>query len=138
MKPFKINRNSWQYKLNRNFFNTHGYNVYYMHDTWEPRHKNFCAYWKVTMSRVIFALILVFFAGLFFFTIGHAAYQNPVDTLILAAIIIISIAGTVGIFSLAHYIDKRKKKHEKVPESLFIQRYKAYKSKICPMVEYDN
>ena len=31
--------------------------------------------------------------------------------------------------------EMREKKE--VPESLFVQRYKAYKSKVCPGVEYE-
>lgn len=135
MKPFKINRNSWHYKLNRKFFNTWGDNEYYMHDSWEPRHNNFCAYWRATMFRVIWAITLTVFAGLFLFVTGNAIYEHPIDFLIIIGSIIGIIAFAVAVTSVGYWLQKREKKE--VPESLFVQRYKAYKSKVCPGVEYE-
>jgi hypothetical protein len=135
MKPFKINRNSWHYKLNRKFFNAYGDNEYYMHDSWEPRHNNFCAYWRATMFRVIFAIFLSVFVGLFFFVLGGAVYQHPIDFLISISSILGIIALGIIVVFCTNWLQKREKKE--VPESLFMQKYKAHKSKICPMVEYD-
>ena len=135
MKPFKINRNSWHYKLNRKFFNTYGDNEYYMHDSWEPRHNNFCAYWRATMFRVIWAIVLTLLAGLFLFVTGNAIYEHPIDFLIVIGTILGLILLFAAALGLSHWLQKREKKE--VPESLFVQRYRAYKSKICPGVEYD-
>lgn len=133
MKPFKINRNSWHYKLNQNFFNNYQYSMEY---NWEPRHNNFCAYWRATMFRVIWAIALTVFAGLFLFVTGNAVYEHPIDFLIIIGSIIGIIAFAVAVTSVGYWLQKREKKE--VPESLFVQRYKAYKSKVCPMVEYDS
>ena len=132
MKPFKINRNSWHYKLNQNFFNNYQYSMEY---NWEPRHNNFCSYWRATMLRVIWAIILTFFAGSFLFVTGNIIYEHPIDFLIIIGSIIGMIAFAVAVTSVGYWLQKREKKE--VPESLFVQRYKAYKSKVCPGVEYE-
>lgn len=134
MKPFVINRDSWHYKLNRKFFNTYGDNEYYMHDSWEPRHNNFCAYWRATMFRVVWAIFLAVFAGFFFFVMGDAVYHHPIDFLIVIGSIlgIILLCGLTAL-GINRFRDRERKE---VPESLFMQKYKAHKSKICPMVEF--
>jgi hypothetical protein len=38
---------------------------------------------------------------------------------------------------LSEYFEKRKYQNKEVPDSLFVAKYKSYKSKVCPMVEYD-
>ena len=139
MKTFKINRNSWHYKLNRKFFNTWGDNEYYMQDSWEPKHNNFCAYWRATMFRAIWVIFLAVFAGICLFAMGIAAYQHPWDTLIVVGSVISIIAFLVFGIALSETIEviKSKREEKAAPESLFVQRYRAYKSKVCPMVEYD-
>ena len=137
MKAFVINRNSWHYKLNRNFMNE--YNSYEkgIEDKWEPRHKDCFSYWRSTVFRVIaVCLFVVFIAGTLYF-IGSAFYYYPIDSLII-------IGTTLGFFAfliLTFFISEKLKsissKHEPKPESLLVQRYRAYKSKICPMVEYE-
>jgi hypothetical protein len=134
MKPFKINRNSWHYKFNKNFFNNDDYCMEYR---WEPRHNNFCSYWRSTMGRMLVAAILGstvigMLAGLGVFT-----YYDPIG----AAITVSTIAGfgaaVVCIVYFLEYLNKPKKTNSDKPDSLFMQKYKAHKAKICPMVEYD-
>jgi hypothetical protein len=141
MKPFKVNRNSWHYKLNQHFFNERGNNEWYMRDTWEQKHNNFCAYWRVTMFRLVTAI--AFTAGIlsFLFVIGVVAYQHPWDTFVVVgsvvgAILAFVTIGACGMF-LSEYFEKRKYQNKEVPDSLFVAKYKSYKSKVCPMVEYD-
>jgi hypothetical protein len=141
MKPFKVNRNSWHYKLNQHFFNERGYNEYYMQDTWERKYNNFCAYWRVTVFRLVTAI--AFTAGIlsFLFVIGVVAYQHPWDTFVVVgsvvgAILAFVTIGACGMF-LSEYFEKRKYQNKEVPDSLFVAKYKSYKSKVCPMVEYD-
>lgn len=138
MKPFKINRNSWHYKLNCNFFNSYGDNEWYMHDCWEPRHNNFCAYWRATMFRALGLAVVTLFAGSFLFTAGGAVYDHPWDALIIVGSVI-GIFALIAVMAFIKFkIDEfRSNPKEDKPESLFVQRYRAYKSKVCPMVEYD-
>lgn len=126
MKPFKINRNSWHYKLNKTFLQDSP--MYY----WEPDHNNFCSYWRST----VFRLIVLGFCLLVMFTlltlIGIAFYIDPISSLAMVGTIVGVIAAIVGIVV---YSENRKKKEPS--QSLIAQKYRAHKEKICPMVEFD-
>jgi hypothetical protein len=106
---------------------------------WEDNHNNFCSYWRATMFRFVFALAAATFIFAVSVMIGAAIYQNPWDALmvVLGVIGLFSVLG--GIFAFSVYLDdrKRKRKNEDIPDSLFVAKYKSYKSKVCPMVEYD-
>ena len=152
MKPFKINRNSWHYKMNTIFFNEYQYS---MERNWEPRHNNFCSYWRATFFRIVFitmfasfifallsmmVLFITMFASFIFDLLSMmvlGTIANPMAALAVLGVILAIIALIVG-GVLAHtgYTAYAKKNADK-PDSLFVQRYKAYKSKVCPMVEYD-
>jgi hypothetical protein len=137
MKSFKINRNSWHYKFNKNFMNEYGLTDYSMQNNWEPRHSDFCSYWRATVFRAIWASVLLFFAGLIIFAAGIGTYNNPVAALsiVLGGILFI---GTVILFFFGiEKLKARNKSKVNEPESLLMQKYRAHKSKICPMVEYD-
>jgi hypothetical protein len=135
MKPFKINRNSWHYKLNQNLLNDHQDHMEY----WEDKHNNFCSYWRATMFRLVFASAAAVFILLMLFVIGDVIYQNPLEALISISSAFGLCLALVGIFAFSMYLDdrKRKRKNEDIPDSLFVAKYKSYKSKVCPMVEYD-
>lgn len=139
MQPFKVNRDSWHYKLNQKFMNDRGDNEWYMRDNWEQRHNNFCSYWRVTMFRLLFALLIALFILMLLFAIGSGIYHDPWAALIIASSAIGLCSALVGTLALAAYIDnrRRERKHEEVQDSLFVAKYKSYKSKVCPMVEYD-
>ena len=135
MKPFKINRNTWHYKLNKNFFNEYQYS---MQRNWEPRHNNFCSYWRATMIRSVFAAFLVSLVCVGVYMLGNVVYYYPSETLKVVGIVTAMFATIFFIIMIALYLDDRKDKRADKPDSLFVQRYKAYKSKVCPMVEYDS
>lgn len=135
MKPFVINKDSWHFRLNMNFVNEHP------EWRWLQDHPDFCSYWRATIFRVIFAMLLAFVGFSFLFTLVYGAYTEPLKALIIAGILIAIIAG-IALFSLIyHYMQMRKykagdKNEEDKPESLLMQKYRAHKAKICPMVEY--
>lgn len=141
MKPFKINRNSWHYKLNKNFCNSEGY---WMERSWEPKHNNFCAYWRATMFRTIFAGCFAFGVLGLLVMFGQAVWMYPAETATVIGTIVGIIAAIVGAvtaeFSIRKFFEKRAKAREETgaPQSLVVQKYKTYKSKVCPMVEYDS
>ena len=135
MKPFKINRNSWHYKLNKNLLNDRQRHM----EHWETEHNNFCSYWRVTMFRLVFALAGFAIMLLLLTMIGVGIYQNPWEALMVVLGVIGVLSALVGIFAFSMYLDnrKRKRKNEDIPDSLFVAKLKSYKSKICPSVEYD-
>ena len=133
MKSFVINRNSWHYKLNRKFMNEYGWSDYRMEDQWEPRHNDFCSYWRATIFRMIGVAFVATGSIVFIAMIGSVVYMHPWETLRVVGTIIGVIVGFIAIIFLSLQADKSK---EKLNQNLFVQKYKAHKSKICPMVEY--
>ena len=127
MKPFKINRNPWHYKLNRNFMQDPN-----MQYHWEPAHSDFCSYWRATVLRLIVAAfcLLVMFTVLTL--IGAAVYMDPIGALVGFSAAVGVIGTAIGI---AAYIVNREKKEPS--QSLIAQKYRAHKEKICPMVEFE-
>ena len=132
MKPFVINRNSWHYELNKNFFQEYQYS---MERNWEPYHSDFCSYWRATIFRVIFAGFFALFAVSFLSVVGAGTYQYPIEALMIFGGIIGGIAFLVLVFFVLEKLKKRKDDNDK-PESLLVQKYRAHKSKICPMVDF--
>jgi RsiW-degrading membrane proteinase PrsW (M82 family) len=106
---------------------------------WEDKHNNFCSYWRATMFRLVFASAAAVFILLMLFVIGDVIYQNPLKALIIVGSTVGLFSAVFGIFLFSMYLDERKSKrnYEDIPDSLFVAKYKSYKSKVCPMVEYD-
>lgn len=137
MKPFNVNRDSWHYKLNQKLFNTYGDNEVYMSHQWEPSHNNFCAYWRATMFRLLGAAFFAFFATVAFVALVMlivAVSANPWPALytVLGTIgvlgFIVAVAATIA------YFDSRSPSTK--PDSLFVQKIKSSKAKVCPYVEF--
>ena len=130
MKPFKINRNTWHYKLNQKFMNNDGWTDYIMQKYWEPRHRDFCSYWRATIGRLLALafFITTVFTGLL--AVGNLVYMYPMAALWFVLVIIGTV---VGLLLISNRLKSRKQNQ---PEGLVSQRYRAYKSKVCPIVEY--
>lgn len=132
MKAFKINRNSWHYKLNKHFFNTYAHTMEFH---WEPKHKDFCSYWRATIYRMltIVALIIGAIAGVIIF--GAAVYFHTVQTFsVIASVLVVAAIVAAGVI-LSEKLENRTKPKTK-PESLLAQRYRAHKERICPIIEF--
>jgi peptidoglycan/LPS O-acetylase OafA/YrhL len=124
MKAFKINRDSWHYKLNKYFFNP----IYrWMEISWEPRHSDFCSYWRATITRLVAALALVALAILVVGTIGTVIYMYPIDA-------IITVGGIILLIAVIMLSEKLKELSANRTQTTKL--YSAYKDRICPMVEY--
>ena len=138
MKPFRINRKSWHYQLNRYFFNHY---TDWM-SQWEARHNNFCSYWRATLFRSIFATLLAAICIIILTALGISIYKNPIEFAMALALVVTSLTVIFGGATLIRYSIERFKNRSTAettekPEGLFAQRYRAYKSRICPMIEYD-
>lgn len=135
MKPFKINRDSWHYKMNKHFLNE---DSFCMERSWEPRHNNFCSYWRATVFRLIFVTSLLSIIGFGFSLLAYALYAHTGQTLLTIGGIILLLAIIIGIPLLLVVGTDRIKQSEAVKNSIVLQRIINHKSKICPSVEYDN
>ena len=141
MKPFKINRDSWHYRLNMKFANSWS-NSSWGRDAWEDSHRDFCSYWRATVFRSFFATLLTGIALFMTILLGTAIYQHPVDFAVAFGIIVGFVVAVIAGVALINYTQDRmanrnRTYREPKPEGLIAQRYRAYKSRICPMIEYD-
>ena len=91
------------------------------------------------MFRSVFALAAATFIFAVSVMIGAGIYQDPLKALIIVGSVVGLFSAVFGIFLFSMYLDERKskRKNEDIPDSLFVAKYKSYKSKVCPMVEYD-
>lgn len=136
MKPFTVNRDSWHYKLNMHFANAYGDNVYYIRDRWEPKHNNFCSYWRATILRMFWVTVLATGIMGFFVMLGGAAYHNPAEFGIVIAGAITVFAAAFGSTFMINHIKNGLNNRTEKPDSLFAMKYKSYKAKVCPSVEF--
>lgn len=135
MKAFKINRNSWHYKLNKHFFNA---DIHWMERSWEPSHNNFCAYWRATVFRICIASMLAAVSITALVGTAYLTYMHPIEALKIVGVTLGVLAFIVGVAMLSVKVEAmREAKRLTTSNSLLLQRYRVYKSKICPMIEYD-
>lgn len=134
MKPFNVNRDSWHYKLNQKLFNTRGDNEVYMSHQWEPRHNNFCVYWRATVFRLLGAAFFatVAFVALVMLIVAVSANPWPALFMVLGTISVFGLI--VAVVAIMAYFDSRSPSTK--PDSLFVQKIKASKAKLCPYVEF--
>lgn len=133
MKPFSINRKSWHYKLNQHFFNE-DYIRY-----WESQHNNFCAYWRATILRVLFASLLFVLTVAILSVIVVASIADPIGATIVFGSAILVVTIIIGLAALSEYIQERNRERAEKgeePKTVIGKQYRVWKSKICPYVEY--
>ena len=132
MKPFKINRNSWHYKLNKSFLNS---NSYYMKERWEHLHSDFCSYWRATISRAMIIIVLTSIFSFFAFVTGSIVYTFPLETLKVFGFTVGFIIFMMSLIVAANFINYifYKKSYD---SSIFVQKIKSVKNKYCAFVEY--
>ena len=135
MKPFVINRSSWHYKFNK-FMVTRNNTFAAMKHLWEPKHSDFCSYWRATILHIIAAIFISALILIFMIAVILAIYLEPVAVAIGTGVVIVGIASGIGIVYLTEKL-KNRSKNTKKNESLIMQKYRAHKSKICPMVEFE-
>lgn len=108
-----------------------------MDRSWEPRHNNFCSYWRATMFRLIFATALLSVIGFAFSVLAYYLYAHTGQALLTIGGAILFVVCLIGIpFLLVVGVD-RIKESEAVKNSIVLQRIRNHKSKICPSVEYE-
>jgi len=112
-------------------------NGYWMDRYWEPKHSNFCSYWRATMFRVIGVCFVALFAGFIIFIIGSAFYFDPIISFTVLGSIVGVFAVLISMVVASKMIKERKQLADKKPESLIVQKYRAHKSKICPTIDFE-
>lgn len=146
METFVVDKNSWHYKLVREHVTDK-----YPYDLREKAMPNdFCSYWRrvviemvkigVMVSVGVAALILVVgFSGYMIYSIFF-----DFDGVGFSFLIFFFIVATV--FSISYAPEMlRERKIDKLKETdstqtttnIFVQRYKAWKGKFCPAIQYE-
>jgi hypothetical protein len=107
-----------------------------MEYNWEPRHSNFCAYWRATTFTLVWLVLIAFGIIGLLYTLVMAIYANPIIALKVTGAFILVIVGAIALGLCFVGISKMNKTVAK-SNSLFVQKYRAQKSKICPVVEFE-
>jgi hypothetical protein len=132
MKPFVIDRDTWHYKLNKRFFN----NYEPWMEQWEARHADFCSYWRATMFRVLFASLAALVILVLFSAFGVMIYQQPIALVVVGVMSGVIGLLVLGVNLLTDVYERSLAKPRKKSESLLAQKYRAYKGKFCPKIEF--
>lgn len=109
-----------------------------MDRVWEPRHNNFCSYWRATVFRLLFVLLLLGISSLALGALGYYIYSNTSEALITIGGIIAGAAIMIGAPILVLVSADKIKHSDVIQRSIVLQRIRNHKSKICPSVEYDD
>jgi hypothetical protein len=133
MKSFVINRDTWHYKLNQDFFNP-----FYSMSQWEEKHADFCSYWRATIFRLMALSVLVCCALIILSGFVVLSLQEPIVALTGVFLLCFVVAFVFSAVAFFDWYENRKSNRltSDEPESLFVQRYRAYKGKFCPMVNF--
>jgi hypothetical protein len=87
---------------------------------------------RMLVAAILGSVVIGCLAGF-----GVLTYYDPIGAIsILGLIAGFGVAVVCSVYFL-EYLNKPKKANPDKPDSLFMQKYKAHKAKICPMVEYD-
>ena len=89
------------------------------------------------MFRMIFATAISLWTIAVVALFGHIAYTQPIEFLMAIGVVIGLSSAAIGIVTAVHFFSNRNERKIDKPDSLFMQKYKAHKSKICPKVEYE-
>lgn len=148
MKPFKVKPDSWHYKiLRRAYVEKYGSS----NNITAIMPKNFCAYWRAVMfniAQVVFFFTL--FVGLAIAVLtglSFAIYTDPLGVLVGLAF----VATVIGLVLLVKFLVERYEasvqaklyraelgiQEPEKQQGLFVTKYKAWKAKICPAIEYE-
>lgn len=128
---YTINRDSWHYKLNTYFMDD--WRTWMIED-WEAR--GFCAYWWSTVWKLLIVTVVSLFLGALLAVMLIILFTEP---LLFLGVIGFG-AALAGIplffFWFIEYLD-RPQPNKGEPTSLFAQKYKSYKDKVCPAVKFE-
>jgi hypothetical protein len=134
MQTFKVTRTSWHYKMLEK------------HDP-NPWPQDFCSYWR----RVVFvggfisllAALGLAIAGGLLFLVGYWLYLAvvaPIEAAKVAGILlaILSFASLPWVVSklLKRFAKSRSVNAKPVQPSIFMAKYRSWKHKYCPGIEY--
>jgi hypothetical protein len=146
METFTVNKNSWHYKLvYEHIIDKYPYNL-----REKAMPKDFCSYWrrvtlesmkKATFFSVIIAALLFIIGGishLFYLILFDFTASGIPILIVLMSVAVIFFVMYIPQFLHNRRLKKLKEEDDKVTtQNIFAQRYKAWKGKFCPSIEYE-
>lgn len=133
MGNFKINRDSWHYKLNTFSQYNNGSKLY-----WESNHTNFCQYWRATLFSCFIFLVVVFGVSLVLGALIYLVITEPLEVFLIFSLIFGAPASVLIFYKISdstkHFRDTFLQKET---ENLFLQKIITMKEKVCRGVSYD-
>ena len=154
MEKVTVNKSSWHYRLNTWILREDNMLPDEI-DNYMKYNSNFCAYWRMTIWNVckisFWTAVLVAILGaicigvyklaMFFFT----QPSTEILTVLTSIALLLGIVGLVGLVALFFgSIEKSKRKRREIARGDYVEpqpgllktKYKTWKQKICPMIEY--
>lgn len=129
MNSFKINRNSWHYKLNHNLCTM---NI----DCWEEEHSSICSYFWATMINTLKILLVLTAIPIIAAMIMMIIIASPAAAGIGSGVVASALFLPVIVIMIYDYVFERIRiSHAKNP-SIIVQRIADYKNRVCTRVEF--
>lgn len=150
VKTFIVNKDSWHYRLNVKMLRESEVFLWDDHvEVYIQTMDNFCKYWRLTAVNLIkvafmFAIVLAVVAVVLAVVIGVvvAAVTHPFETGVFTGLVLTVLAIIFGLYLLSDSSEKRKQEavkaalRNKSNDGLVKTKYKSWKHKICPSVEF--
>lgn len=147
MEKFVVEKNCWHYKLVKEHVTEN-----YPYELWcTAMPKDFCSYWRRVVIEsvkigVIISVLLVMIITVLF-GIGLLLYYAIFDfsgvglTLLSAIVVISSVILVICLptFLRVYKINSLRQGNAEIKQTnnIFVQRYKAWKGKFCPVIHYE-
>lgn len=139
-----INKTSFHYKFNKFMKTKIGNTPDWLFDERLP--KDFCSYWRMTLLNSVLGLLL-FTTGAFIASAFVAGFiSDPLGVIGVFAVILAMVAIPAGLFVGGYYLREYIKtraairedynKAHNIPDGIIKTKYKSWKHKFCPKVEY--
>lgn len=140
MNNFIVNKNSFHYKLN-----------YFMkcrmgsQNPWQFEDRlpaDFCSYWRMTFFSALWLTIFLLGVGLLATAITIQVITAPLVSAIVVGSGLAIVGFIIAMLYLSEYLKdsaERKREYKKtnnIPDGIITTKYKSWKQKYCPRVEY--
>lgn len=140
MSNFIVNKKSFHYRLNSFLKRTLlGQNL------WNFESKlptDFCSYWRMVVINSIISLITISLISLILIALIMKIVEEPIGFIIGFGGVVGVVALIIGWVYMFHWIkdtiraSNDRKRRENIPDGIIKTKYKSWKQKYCPSIEY--
>lgn len=140
MNNFVVNKNSFHYKLNFFMKTTVGNVDKRLFEYRLP--SDFCSYWRMTFFSAFWLIFLILGIVLLSTALVTQVVTNPITSLIVVSSVLLPIGFIFSLVYVYNYFktiaENRREHREKnnIPDGIVATKYKSWKQRYCPRVEY--